>query len=146
MVTDFKTYMTGEVFEVLSRHTILKESLLKSDLNDQVIAAFLEGVKQSEQKRFLNELFQLRAKDLFGQKSKTENYFFLSGLLIGQELCSLVHRLKKEIKIGATGDLASLYLLATEQLNLSASIIAEDVMKRAVITGHQQLISQIIDF
>ncbi|MBK8505078.1 MAG: 2-dehydro-3-deoxygalactonokinase [Saprospiraceae bacterium] len=146
MVVQFKTYMTGEVFEVLSKHTILNESLLKGDLNDHVIPSFLDGVVQSLQKGFLNELFKLRAKDLFGQKSKTENYFFLSGILIGQELNNLLAGRQKEIKIGATGDLASLYLLAARQLNLSASIVTEDVMNQAVVTGHQKLIRKIIDY
>lgn len=145
MVKQFHTYMTGEVFAVLSEHTILKESLQNGNLNDQVLPAFREGVAQSEQKSFLNELFKLRAKDLFGQKSKSENYFFLSGLLVGQELSNLMSPNIKEIWIGASGDLATLYLLAAQQLDLQARIIEEEVIKKAVIMGHQKLFSGLLN-
>jgi 2-dehydro-3-deoxygalactonokinase len=145
MVVQFQTYMTGEVFAVLSDHTILKESLQKSDLNDQVLPAFLEGVAQSQQKSLLNELFKLRVKDLFGQKSKSENYYFLSGLLIGQELSNLLSIQGKEIRIGATGDLATLYQLAAQQLHLPASTLEKNVINRAVITGHQKLLLHLLN-
>jgi 2-dehydro-3-deoxygalactonokinase len=84
-VTDFKTYMTGEVFALLSQHSILAKTL---DLNGAFEAAtFLQGVDHSQQgASLLHTLFAVRTLGLFERLSAAALPSYLSGLLIGEEL------------------------------------------------------------
>jgi 2-dehydro-3-deoxygalactonokinase len=89
-VIDFKTYMTGEFFQLLSKQSILSKSVDNDKKwNNDSVRAFEEGVAQSTNDNLLHEAFLVRTKELFGQYSKEMNYHYLSGLLIGTELKSL---------------------------------------------------------
>jgi 2-dehydro-3-deoxygalactonokinase len=90
-VIDFKTYMTGEFFQLLSQQSILSKSVDKNDTwSSDSLKGFEEGVEQSRYDSLLHESFLVRTNHLFGQYSKEVNYHYLSGLLIGTELKSLV--------------------------------------------------------
>jgi 2-dehydro-3-deoxygalactonokinase len=84
-VTHFQTFMTGEIYALLSQHSILGKTLdLSSDFHE---AAFLQGVDQSQtQGSMLNKLFAVRTLGLFGHLAATALPSYLSGLLIGEEL------------------------------------------------------------
>lgn len=84
-VTRFSTFMTGEMYALLSQHSILGKTL---DLNgpfDQ--ATFLQGIDQSQQAgSVLNKLFAVRTLGLFDRMPVAALPSYLSGLLIGEEL------------------------------------------------------------
>jgi 2-dehydro-3-deoxygalactonokinase len=84
-VTRFSTFMTGEMYALLSQHSILGKTL---DLNgpfDQ--ATFLQGIAQSQQAgSVLNKLFAVRTLGLFDRMPAAALPSYLSGLLIGEEL------------------------------------------------------------
>lgn len=141
ILTDFKTYLTGELFQIISQYSVLKESLHRTPFNSQLIHSFCEGVGQSEGYLLLNELFKIRVRDLFGSKSRDENFYFLSGLLIGYELRNL-NRQRQSVIIGASGELADLYLLAGDRLNLSMTAIEKEVVDHAVINGQRKIIDK----
>ena len=84
-VTQFQTFMTGEVFALMSQHSILSKTL---DLNGAIDeAAFLQGIDQSLQAgSVLHHLFAVRTLGLFERLSATQLTSYLSGLLIGEEL------------------------------------------------------------
>ena len=86
-VAHFQTYMTGEVFALMSQHSILGKTLdLSGAFNE---AAFLQGVDQSQQAgSVLHHLFAVRTLGLFERLSAAQLPSFLSGLLIGEELRS----------------------------------------------------------
>lgn len=85
------TYMTGELFHLLSTKSILVSSVSEGvsfqDKNMQL--AFAKGVKDSATLHPLHAFFLVRTNDLFKTMSKEENYYYLSGLLIGLELTAL---------------------------------------------------------
>ena len=84
-VTDFQTFMTGEVFALMSQQSILGKTLDLSGAFDE--AAFLQGVNQSQQAgSVLHHLFAVRTLGLFERLSATQLPSYLSGLLIGEEL------------------------------------------------------------
>ncbi|MBN7813348.1 2-dehydro-3-deoxygalactonokinase [Algoriphagus sp. H41] len=87
--TGFKTYMTGELFSLLSHHSILKLSVEKGPLTGQALAAFRQGVQVGFGQGLASSLFTVRAKDVLGHTSKDLNYHYLSGILIGDELMHL---------------------------------------------------------
>ena len=81
-LTEFTTFMTGEMYAVLQEHSILAES----EVTD--LKVFKAGVQfASSRANLLHQLFEIRARRLNG--SLTAAPPFLSGLLIGHELQSL---------------------------------------------------------
>lgn len=84
-VTQFQTFMTGEVFALMSQHSILGKTLDLQGAFDE--AAFLQGIDQSQQAgSVLHHLFAVRTLGLFERLSPTQLPSYLSGLLIGEEL------------------------------------------------------------
>ncbi|MDD9909060.1 MAG: 2-dehydro-3-deoxygalactonokinase [Ahrensia sp.] len=90
---DFRTYMTGELFSVFSKNTILRHSVVEqrgSDDEEALNNTFTVAVgdvftaKGSDWGRF----FGLRAASLLVGDHPAETFERLSGLLIGMELAS----------------------------------------------------------
>jgi len=85
-LTAFRTYMTGEVFGLLSRSGTIAQ-LIKGETMDA--KAFRRGVaraREGEGRDLLHGLFGVRALALFDRLAGREIRGFLSGLLIGAEL------------------------------------------------------------
>lgn len=119
-VIAFKTYMTGEFFELLSKKSILAVSV-KKDENIEAennLQSFLKGVSESVVSNLLHSSFLVRTNDVFKRYSLEENYFYLSGLLIGTELKDLIVESRK-ITIVGSGGLSAQYVTALNGLGLS---------------------------
>ncbi|WP_447528416.1 2-dehydro-3-deoxygalactonokinase [Vreelandella sp. TE19] len=93
-LTRFATFLTGELYELLARQSVLRHSI-GDDENDKTSnAAFQNAVRESFQTpaRFSSQLFRLRAQDLLdsslpqGVRRKSVLAARLSGLVIGLEL------------------------------------------------------------
>ena len=109
--TAFKTYMTGELFALLTKHSVLAASMTApgatgsgatesgaTGSGETVSAsgsvavlpqAFFAGIAASRDTSLLHTAFLTRTNQLFDKYSKEDNYHFLSGLLIGEELRDL---------------------------------------------------------
>jgi 2-dehydro-3-deoxygalactonokinase len=84
-VMQFQTFMTGEVFALMSQHSILGKTLDLNGAFDPGI--FLQGVDQSQRAgSVLHHLFAVRTLGLFDRLSAAQLASYLSGLLIGEEL------------------------------------------------------------
>jgi 2-dehydro-3-deoxygalactonokinase len=84
-VTQFQTFMTGEVYALLSQQSILGKTLDLNGAFDET--AFLQGVDQSQPSgSVLHRLFAVRTLGLFDRLSAAQLASYLSGLLIGEEL------------------------------------------------------------
>lgn len=82
----FSTSMTGELFEVLRVHSVLRHSLgADEDGRDEGFAAGLETGLEAPQ-RLTASLFKVRAASLLSGRSKGWCAGYLSGLLIGAEI------------------------------------------------------------
>lgn len=140
-LVDFKTFMTGEVFNLMASQSILKDSIdqyVQSDFNGETTAAFRSGIRESGTGNILNALFTVRTNQLFGLLSKRENGMFLSGLLIGYEIRDLTKETSAHLVLCGGGNLYQLYKVAIETLGLSgrATIIPSEIVDRAATTGH----------
>ncbi|SDM34687.1 2-dehydro-3-deoxygalactonokinase [Daejeonella rubra] len=144
-VTDFQTFMTGEIYNILCEHSILKDSVLGGSgagLKDQVdINAFLKGVEVSGTSSLLHSLFTVRTGQLFGQFSKEQNSFYLSGLLIGSELRQLKDGNYDRLVICSGKHLYDHYKLAAEAISLkfNTTYIQPDLIDKATIAGQVQI-------
>ena len=116
-----KTYMTGEFFSLLSKQAILAASVEEGgkleEGNNQ--HWFEKGVQASWEANLLHNVFLVRTNDLFKKASKQENYFYLSGLLIGSECHDLLHRLPARITLAGEPVLVAHYSAALRVLGIA---------------------------
>jgi 2-dehydro-3-deoxygalactonokinase len=131
-VVAFQTCMTGELFALLSQHSVLRHGMSGEGWDD---AAFDEGVRDGvERPESVGAgLFALRAEGLIAGLGPAAARARLSGLLIGQELAGtrgwwLGLRV---VLIGAEG-LSALYARALAAQGVQARIIPA---RDAVIAG-----------
>ncbi len=84
-VLSFQTFMTGELYALLSQHSILSKTIDTLAPLDE--PAFLQGVDQAVAgSGLLHNAFSARTLALFARRSPAELASLLSGLLIGEEL------------------------------------------------------------
>jgi 2-dehydro-3-deoxygalactonokinase len=86
-IATFRTFLTGELFDVMSRQSVLRHSTDPDAPFDR--ASFLEGVEESTRKPLTSALFRVRTRQVLDRKGAASNTSFLSGLLIGAELLSM---------------------------------------------------------
>jgi 2-dehydro-3-deoxygalactonokinase len=141
-ITGFNTFMTGELFQVINHHTILKNSVAKPSGGCTHFKEFDEGILMSESGHsILNSLFKVRTNDILGKKTAEENYYFLSGLLIVSEMATLQVALPERIVLCAGSELHELYERAIRVLGLSdkTKILDKEVIEKAVIKGQLKI-------
>ena len=145
-VVDFKTYLTGELFQLLSTQSVLKGSVehqsRSEELSESSLKAFYRGIDDSAPHlTMLNKLFSVRTNDLFGVMTKQDNYFYLSGLLIGNEIRSLQVDGIATIVLCCGNKLFELYKLAIEKIHAGFPIklISPEVMDKAAFIGQRRI-------
>jgi 2-dehydro-3-deoxygalactonokinase len=148
-VTGFKTYMTGEFFEVLSNKSILKGGLEKNDdfQNLTCQKSFKQGVRDAVGSNLLNAAFRARTNSLFGKLTKKENYTYLSGLLIGTELQEITHKRSVKIYLCCASNLKHWYEAAIQVLELSdkVHIFPAQWADEAIVRGQFRIYNQFIN-
>ena len=83
-IVSFRTIMTGELFSLLARHSILSDLLADTERSE---AAFDRGVARGlEEGALAAELFSVRARVLLGALPREEAGDYANGLLIGSDL------------------------------------------------------------
>ena len=128
---EFSTFMTGEFFGLLSQQSILAASIDKGPGSDE---AFLAGVDAAQDSGLLHSAFAIRTNQLFGRFSKTDNYQYLSGLVIGEELKGLD---PQPVTLVAVSPLREAYALALRKLGFSD--VAHVDAGEALMEGHRRI-------
>ena len=118
-IVEFATYMTGELFSVISQHSILAyavEAGAQSAANSQ---PFREGVAtaMAAPSGLTSSLFRLRAAQLLGFEQRGDGADRLSGLLIGTEIADATARFgqPRSLRLLRAGHLGQLYELALRE-------------------------------
>ena len=116
----FRTYMTGELFALLKKHSILGWLMPDKEAAANDAAAFADGVKDAAADGdMLHGLFNVRTSGLFRPESADALSSYLSGLLIGYEVSGAMKLHPTEVvTIIAAPQLAQLYDLALTTLGL----------------------------
>ncbi|MFC6487586.1 2-dehydro-3-deoxygalactonokinase, partial [Nitratireductor sp. GCM10026969] len=88
-LTAFTTFMTGELFAILSEHSILAETVGTD--GESASSAFTDAVGEmlEEGAGLTGRLFTIRAAALLGRGAPAEAKTRLSGLLIGAEVAAM---------------------------------------------------------
>lgn len=135
-VDRFATFMTGELFDVISRETILSHAVTGAD-EAQDIDAFKSAVMAAfETPSFAaNLLFQVRSGQLLYGGKPSSAREKISGTLIGLEFAAGLagDAPNSGITLVSSGRLQMLYRLAFETLSVPVrSIGAEDAVRRGL--------------
>ncbi|GAA4221298.1 2-dehydro-3-deoxygalactonokinase [Sagittula marina] len=134
-VVSFRTFMTGEMFALLSQQSVLRFST--ADGWDK--AAFLDGVADGMGRPagFAAELFSLRARDLLEDPPKGHARARLSGLLIGLELAgSRPYWLGQDVVVLSDDSLGQAYVAALDaQGAVVRSAATEGVTLAGLVTA-----------
>ena len=86
-VVSFQTFMTGELFALLSAQSVLRHSIAATGWDAEAFAAAVSETL-SRPERLAARLFGLRAAGLVGDQAPETARARLSGLLIGAELAA----------------------------------------------------------
>ncbi len=136
-IVEFSTYMTGELFSVISRHSILAHAIDGSEPQAADGRPFREGLSTAlaAPTALTASLFRLRASQLLGFEQRADGAARLSGLLIGAEIADAVHRHgpMQSLWLIATGALGRLYEAALTGQGLDVTTVdAEQASRRGL--------------
>jgi 2-dehydro-3-deoxygalactonokinase len=147
-MVSFRTYLTGELFDVLCRHSILRHSVGSADAAGETGPAFEDGVRKVQRSGLLGSLFSVRARSLLEKVGPDPSRDFLSGLVIGEEISSLLRLYSESVPfvLGGTPRLATLYLRGFEALGQTrrVRVLPRDVIGAAAGLGHWRLARHLI--
>jgi 2-dehydro-3-deoxygalactonokinase len=129
-VVSFRTFMTGEMFDLLSAHSVLRHSIA---VEGSDVAAFEEAVAEtlSKPEMLAQRLFSIRAGQLLDGTSAETSRARLSGYLIGAELAaSRPYWLGQDVVVAGTPGLAETYAIALATQGVVARTSDADPLTR----------------
>jgi len=137
-IVNIKTYMTGEFFDLLVNHSVLAASVGKGDGFDKAEnqSYFKQGVSDSLNSNLLSAAFSVRTNDVLKHIPKENNYYYLSGLLIGTELKD-VSNSKSPVYLCGGYDHIPYYQLACDVLGIKVSRQID--ADKALLSGHKTI-------
>jgi 2-dehydro-3-deoxygalactonokinase len=131
----FTTYMTGELFAVLSAHSILGRFARDTGMSDNSgTDAFRLGVRTARNSKRDSAalLFSVRARVLLGELQPEQSLNYLSGVLIGSELRSgLTDHAAPTALIGAPA-LCALYMQALREFDVPDVLVIDQSAPRGL--------------
>jgi 2-dehydro-3-deoxygalactonokinase len=122
-VVSFQTFMTGEMFALLSEHSVLRHGMQGAGWED---AAFDTGLSDalSRPERIAARLFSLRAEGLISGLAPAAARARLSGLLIGIELAAArPYWLGQRVTLIGAETLSAAYARALETQGIKAQTL-----------------------
>ncbi len=135
-VTRTSTFLSGELFALIARQSILRHSLdTEAELDKDVFLATLDQLKNQEA-TLLGNLFGLRAGLLLNDTSTQACTSRLSALVIGTELLDMLVKCgdnpPKQVHLIGGNTLAQNYKLALHHLDITSILHDAD---KAALTG-----------
>ncbi|MDB6178383.1 2-dehydro-3-deoxygalactonokinase [Paracoccus sp. Z330] len=118
----FSTYMTGELFAIISAHSTVAPSLEADHVISESDPGFVQGLEMAldDPSNALETLFSLRAGVLLQELAPDAAKGKLSGLLIGAELAMARRRYHDvDVHLVASGKAAALYGAALEMAGMA---------------------------
>ena len=139
-VISFQTYMSGEMFALLSTHSVLRHSVAGEGWDAEAFAAAVDDA-MSKPERLAARLFSLRAGDLLNNTKAGTSRAQLSGLLIGAELAAArPYWLGRQIAIIGGSTQSELYAAALKAQGVPAIITnAERMTLEGLIAAYRLL-------
>jgi 2-dehydro-3-deoxygalactonokinase len=131
---EFSTYMTGELFSVMSQHSILVHAVEAGSPPSAESQPFRDGLAraQAAPTGLTASLFRLRAGQLLGFEQRADGAARLSGLLIGTEIADAVHRhgAQQMLRLIGAGALGGLYEAALREAGFDVRVVDAEAASR----------------
>jgi len=141
-IISFKTFMTGEIFALLSENSVLRHSLGDDGFDNTAFAAAVEDA-MSRPQTLAADLFGLRAGSLIAGLGAATVRARLSGLLIGAELAAArPYWLGQNVAIIGANSLAELYRDGLAAQGVTASLHDTTEMTLAGLTAAFQALAE----
>lgn len=142
-VTGLTSFMTGEIFSVLSKSSILKHAIEEGAAFDAEKPAFLRAMRQALEApgQVFSMFFSIRAGQLLGFEQVDEGAAHLSGLLIGAEI-AVAKQIYGTGKAGlvASDRLNALYLPVMQEAGFTVTLFdGEDAVRTGLLTAAKQI-------
>jgi 2-dehydro-3-deoxygalactonokinase len=135
---DITTYMTGEFFQLLATRSILAASVAAAVSDGGAVSPdFIQGVLDSRRAGILHTAFGVRTRQVLDGLGREENYQYLSGLLIGEELKGL-EGTDIPLIVVAAGRMKEYYTAACEELGFPDVCVVDS--DQAIVRGHCRLL------
>ncbi len=140
--TNLKSFMTGELFELLSQKSILANTVEHSPWGDERKEAFLDGLQIGFAQELSSHLFYVRAKHILENSDKKDNYYMLSGMLIGDEL-SYLKAWENPIFLAASEPFNNMYKLALQRFVDKKQLVLFDssTLEKSLLIGQLKILS-----
>jgi 2-dehydro-3-deoxygalactonokinase len=139
-IISIRTFMTGELYDLLTQHTVLRASVTKGAPFDAT--AFTLGIDCAFEHGLAGALFQTRTRQVLQQQPPAANASFLSGILIGDELKN-TKALTTPIFIAGADTIRDSYAQAARHLGIPAHIFSAEEVRLAVPRAHGIILSQL---
>jgi 2-dehydro-3-deoxygalactonokinase len=114
MVTQFQTALSGELFDLLARHSVLARDGGEARAGDPAFALGLAEARDHRKAGLLHLLFGTRSRQLAGEIGRDQASSYLSGLIIGEDVAgaAALFDFRGAVTLICTPALAALYGLA----------------------------------
>ncbi len=130
-VVSFQTCMTGELFRLLARESVLRHSIAPDDIDTVAFASAVEDIL-SRPEKLAQRLFGLRAENVLNGLHPVIARSRLSGYLIGAELAATKpYWLGQEVALAGSPDLIAAYAFALETQGVTAQTYDAGPLTRA---------------
>ncbi|KRB91425.1 2-dehydro-3-deoxygalactonokinase [Noviherbaspirillum sp. Root189] len=120
-MTEFLTFMTGELFSLMSQHGTLSKVMTEQQ---SIPEAFAAGVRAARHGSFTHTAFCCRALVVTDMMPADHTASYLSGLLIGTEIHDILQRthgpMRSPVQVVGSPGLSARYLSALELLGIHA--------------------------
>ncbi|ERK16320.1 2-dehydro-3-deoxygalactonokinase [Pantoea sp. AS-PWVM4] len=145
VVTGFSTFMTGELFSLMSTHSILRHAVADAVGEiDEHSPAFIAAVKLMLSGGSLTQqLFTVRSTTLLSDCTPAASASRLSGLLIGAEIAACYQQTsQRHVMLIASGSLTALYRQALTLAGFAVTLVDADEAVRAGLFQSAQTLWQ----
>ncbi|QMU58571.1 MAG: 2-keto-3-deoxy-galactonokinase [Boseongicola sp.] len=140
-VVSFRTFMTGELFGLISKKSVLRHSISKGWDAETFATSVNDAIARPE--AMASRLFTLRADDLLHATSSEIARARLSGLLIGAELAAArAYWLGQNIVLIGDAKLSAHYLEALETQGATATMADATATTLAGLAAARDLIKE----
>jgi 2-dehydro-3-deoxygalactonokinase len=143
-VMDFQTALSGELFELLRRHSVLARDGGEVDSDSPALTHGLDLVRANPDADLLHLLFSTRARVVTGQMAKNDAASYLLGLVLGKDIATALKLFGRNgpVHLICTPQLAALYGRALNAYDVPFAAIAGDAAALAgLVHAHAEIFS-----
>ena len=133
-VTQFQTALSGELFELLRRHSVLARDSSEVDAQSPAFMLGFDFARQNRKADLLYLLFSARSRVVTGEMAKADAASYLSGLILGKDIATAMALFEFDgpVQLICTPALAALYGKALGAYDVKSAAIDGD---RAALAG-----------